>query len=350
MKRRGLLAASLSLVALMQAAGAAPLVPVLARPAEQTALAEGAVLIAATRAGDRLVAVGERGIVLLSDDSGRTWRQARVPVSVSLTAVVFPTPRRGWAAGHAGVILHSEDGGETWVLQMDGKHAQELLLAEAGQGDAKLAAIVRSLAAPAPDKPFLGLYFDDEQTGYALGAYGLLFRTTDGGKVWQSWFTHTDNHKGMHLYAMAGDGKNLFLAGEQGLLLRAEKEGERFTVADAPYRGSYFALANIAGDKDPGQWLLAGLKGTLLRSRDGRSFEPVVGLPPISWSSLSRAGNRLLLVNQAGMGFSLDTVTCKITPIAAPPGFLLNALVAAPDGSLVGIGLRGVIRIAAAAQ
>lgn len=323
------------------ASGAAPLAPVLERPAETTALATRSVQIAAARAGNRIVSVGERGIVLLSDDSGKTWRQAKVPVSVSLTAVAFATHQQGWAAGHAGVILHTEDGGETWSLQLDGKRAQELLLADA-QADAKLAATAKSLASPLPDKPFLGLYFIDAQTGYAFGAYGLLFRTQDGGKTWQSWFGRADNAKGLHLYAMAGDDKDLYLAGEQGLLLSSSITGERFASVDAGYRGSFFALARVAD-----QWLAVGLKGTLLRSRDGRHFEAVPGLPPISWSAVTRVGDRLLLTNQAGMGFSFDPVNAKAALLATPPGFPVNALVAAPDGGLVGVGLRGVTRIEA---
>jgi hypothetical protein len=38
---------------------------------------------------------------------GRQWRQASVPVSVTLTAVSFATPQLGWAVGHAGVVLHT---------------------------------------------------------------------------------------------------------------------------------------------------------------------------------------------------------------------------------------------------
>ncbi len=54
---------------------------------------------------------GERGIVLLSDDAGVSWRQAKVPVSVSLTAVQFVDAEQGWAVGHLGVVLHTQDGG-----------------------------------------------------------------------------------------------------------------------------------------------------------------------------------------------------------------------------------------------
>ena len=80
---------------------------VLERSALPSAKAERAVLLGLARAGQRLVAVGERGIVLLSDDNGQRWRQAQVPVSVSLTAVQFVDDRRGWAVGHLGVVLHS---------------------------------------------------------------------------------------------------------------------------------------------------------------------------------------------------------------------------------------------------
>ena len=338
-----------AIVALSLAAGtsmtvhAAPLAPVLERPAEKTALATHAVLVAVARAGMRMIAVGERGIVLLSDDSGKTWRQASVPVSVTLTSVVFPSPKMGWATGHAGVILHSSDGGESWSVQLDGKRAQAQLLAEAEQAGGAPAAVARSLASPAPDKPFLGLYFEDERTGYAFGAYGMLFRTGDGGKTWSSCFTREDNPKALHLYSMGSDGLHLYLAGEQGLLLRAGKGGERFERVDTAYRGTYFAVANARG-----QMLVAGLKGVLLRSRDGRDFEPVAGLPPVSWSSAAPAGSKVLLVNQAGKGYSFDPVTDAVKPIAAPPQFPLQALASAPDGSLVGVGLRGVTRIASA--
>lgn len=63
-------------------------------PAQRTALianqANQAVLLgAAVTDSNRLVAVGERGVVLLSDDGGAHWRQGVVPVSITLTAVRF---------------------------------------------------------------------------------------------------------------------------------------------------------------------------------------------------------------------------------------------------------------------
>uniref|UniRef100_UPI00036A9E88 WD40/YVTN/BNR-like repeat-containing protein n=1 Tax=Pseudomonas putida TaxID=303 RepID=UPI00036A9E88 len=130
-------------------------VDVLAQPALQGPQALRAVLQDVARADARLVAVGERGVVLLSDDNGATWRQATaVPVSVSLTAVQFIDARNGWAVGHAGVVLHSQDGGEHWSVQLDGKRAAalEVQAAEAAADERRLAAAQRLLADGA-DKP-----------------------------------------------------------------------------------------------------------------------------------------------------------------------------------------------------
>jgi photosystem II stability/assembly factor-like uncharacterized protein len=59
-------------------------------------------LTAVTIAGDRLVAAGWRGLIMYSDDGGKSWRQSSVPVSVDLTAIAFPTPTDGWVVGHDG--------------------------------------------------------------------------------------------------------------------------------------------------------------------------------------------------------------------------------------------------------
>ena len=80
-------------------------------------------LLDITVAGERLVAVGERGLIMVSDDDGASWQQAKVPISATLAAVSFPTATLGWAVGHSGIILHSTDGGSNWQLQFDGNAA-----------------------------------------------------------------------------------------------------------------------------------------------------------------------------------------------------------------------------------
>src|SRR3546814_12970323 len=90
-------------------------------PAIASALSDQHLINGLARAGDRVIAVGQRGHILLSDDDGAHWAQAKVPVSSDLTAVSFPTARDGWAVGHDGVVLAIQCGGTKWTRRLDGR-------------------------------------------------------------------------------------------------------------------------------------------------------------------------------------------------------------------------------------
>ena len=193
-------------------------------------------LLDITRVGQRLVAVGERGVLLLSDDNGIGWRQVQMPVSATLTAVQFVDARNGWVVGHSGVVLHSADAGQTWQLQLDGLRAAGLELADAQQAAETTAsddaqhrlAAAKRMVADGADKPFLALNFSDAEHGMVVGAYGLAMRTEDGGKHWQSTMGQISDAEGLHLYALARSGATVYIAGERGLLLRSRDSGASF--------------------------------------------------------------------------------------------------------------------------
>lgn len=318
-------------------------------PAVQSAQANHAVLLGVVRAGERLVAVGERGVILLSDDNGLQWRQARVPVSVTLSAVQFVNAHEGWAVGHSGVVLHSRDGGESWSLQLEGKQAAQLELV-AAQANADLTgqqarlASARQLVADGPDKPLLDLSFSDTRNGLVVGAYGLAFHTEDGGGSWQSLMGELPNPKGLHLYALRRSGQNVYLAGEQGLFLRSQDGGQYFERVVTPYDGSFFTLAKLPD----GQLIVGGLRGNVLRSRDdGTSFQTLPNPVPVSIASAALGEGRLLLVNQAGgvLEGKVGEPTLKSLPVS--PGPPLTAVAEAADGTLVGVGFAGPVRLLA---
>src|SRR5262245_60524782 len=97
--------------------------------AVQSKLAAEALLLGVARAGNRIVAVGEYGNILLSDDDGKTWHQAKdVPTTVTLTAVHFVDDKQGWTVGHDTLILHTTDGGETWTKQSGGGDSDNAFL------------------------------------------------------------------------------------------------------------------------------------------------------------------------------------------------------------------------------
>lgn len=321
----------------------------LSRPAQPYARAERAVLMDVVRTDKRLVAVGEQGIVLVSDDNGRQWRQAQVSSSVALTRVVFASSQQGWAVGHSGVVLHSEDHGDNWSTRLDGVQAAQLeLTAAQAQNDNSERARRRLrnaefLVKDGPDKPFLDVLFTDEQHGWVVGAYGLVFATADGGYTWQSLMGAVDNPKGLHFYRILADGQTIFLVGEQGLLLRSDDHGRSFNALPSPYKGSLFGLAR----GDATTLVAYGLRGHALRSNDdGQEWQAVTLEQSDTLTADARlADGSLLLADETGRVLrSTDDGRAFAALKLAPQGYIAG-LVQAADGAVVVVGARGLARI-----
>lgn len=319
---------------------------VLAQAALMTPKALGAATLAVTRAGKRLVAVGERGTVLLSDDHGSSWKQAQVPVQTTLAAVRFADEKTGWAAGHLGVILRSIDAGATWHKQLDGIQAAALVQ-QAAQiaGDEPSIALAKRLVQEGADKPFFDLEFMDAQRGFAVGAYGLMFATVDGGKSWTAVGPRLPNPKSLHLYGLRAHGQTLLIAGEQGLLLRSTDGGASFNALESPYKGSFFGLLHTAGDV----WIAYGLRGTAYRSSDaGTRWEKLeTNLPMAIGAGTALTEGGFVLLGQAGdvlVGRD-DLSTLKRMPAHEPVP--ASGVAIAADGSLVLASLRGMRRLPA---
>lgn len=312
--------------------------PALDRPAMAVRAPEHAVLLAATLAGTRIVAVGERGIVVLSDDGAHTWRQARaVPVSVTLTALQFVNERVGWAVGHGGVVLRTDDAGETWVRQADGR---TLAQAAYSVGQSKWA---QALLDEGPDKPLLDVRFVDARRGYVIGAYNLAFETRDGGATWSSLMDRLDNPRGSHLYSIAVRGDSLFIAGEQGVMFRSRDGGASFEPLHSGYAGSWFS---IVASTDRGL-VAAGLRGNAMYSPDdGQTWRAIEGAPPVTLvAGATLPDGQVLLVNQGGQLLATRAGAPFLSlpaPAALPPP---SALLLLPDGGMLIVGLTGAIRL-----
>jgi photosystem II stability/assembly factor-like uncharacterized protein len=324
------------LLAAASAASAPPSAPsALSEPALHSAKALNAAMLAVTHAGPRLVAVGERGTVLLSDDGAKSWRQAQVPVQVTLTAVRFVSERIGWAVGHLGVILKSDDGGESWVKQLDGVQAAKLV---ATSGDERTKRFVEE----GPDKPFFDLDFIDTQRGFAVGAYNLAFATVDGGQHWTPILSRLPNPKSLHLYGVRTTGGYVYIAGEQGLLMASSDSGESFAALRSAYKGSFFGLLAARS----GSLIAYGLRGNAWRSSDqGASWTRLdTGLQTSISAALELDGGELALLAQTGELLRSRDEGRSFTKTAPTGGPLPAAGLAATDGALVIASLRGMRR------
>lgn len=327
---------------------AANFVDVLDLPAMPSGLASRSPLLDLARAGQRLVAVGQRGHILYSDDSGKLWQQAEVPVSSDLNAVNFPTPEQGWAVGNDGVVLHSEDAGSTWRKQLDGRQIGKLVLdyysalAKAEPDNERWAALVaegQRLVKEGADKPFLSVWFASDQVGYIVGVFNLILRTSDGGKSWTPFQDRTDNPQGYHLNAIASTGDDLYIAGEQGLLLKWDDSVERFVDVPTPYQGTFFGVIG-----EPGELLAYGLRGHVFRSlHGGNDWQSIGNGVQISISAAVRDGRgQYRLFSQAGHILKTTSKFGPLELLAQTNQLPVAGAALAADGSLVLVGSRGV--------
>jgi photosystem II stability/assembly factor-like uncharacterized protein len=268
---------------------------VLDLPSAKSRHASASMLIGVTLAGTRIVSVGQHGHIVYSDDQGKNWSQAAVPVSCDLVSVQFPTPQKGWAVGHDGVVLHSSDGGASWVKQFDGRAAAQLMASTYSGGAFAIEA--QKISEQGADKPFLDISFENETTGFVVGAFSLIFRTTDGGKSWTPWYDRIDNPRRFHLYAVRNIGQEVYITAEQGTVFKLDQQSGSFKSIKTPYTGTYFGITG-----KPGALLAFGMRGNAYRSSDnGSNWQKVeTGVPVGLMGATVTADGKLVLVSQGG--------------------------------------------------
>lgn len=205
--------------------------------------AKTAMILGIARAGDRVVAVGEQGVVLLRDAPDAPLRQSKAaPVDATLTAVDFIDARRGWAVGHWGVILATTDGGEHWQ--------QQRLDIDS-------------------DRPLFAVHFIDAEHGVAVGLWSLVLTTADGGRTWTE--RHLEPPPGtrkadLNLLGLFADGRgNLYATAERGMVLQSSDRGASWHYLPTGYKGSFWSGIAL----DDGSLLVGGQRGSLYRSDDG---------------------------------------------------------------------------------
>lgn len=240
-----------------------------ASPAYVMPLADKTLLTDLIQVTDQLyVAVGERGHVLISNDS-ISWTQVQTPVQSLFTSVYFSDDKHGWAVGHDATIIATQDGGQSWQLQQ---------------------------FKPETDKPLFDILFSDANNGIALGAYGMFYRTTDGGKTWQDEFhlelvgaedqdylkdlqqndpeAYLDERSSVlpHFNRIYQHNNVLYLIGEAGFFATSTDFGKSWTRHPEFYNGSLFGLTMTAKNT----LIAVGLRGHVFRSSDlGQSWQQV---------------------------------------------------------------------------
>ncbi len=315
---------SLALAAPCAQAQTGPAAPGLVlRSAMTVANAGQAMMLGSAKAGARLVAVGEHGVVLLSDDAGKQWRQAKsVPVRCALTSVSFVDDLHGWAVGHWGVVLATNDGGETWSVQRSDT---------------------------AQDRPLFAVHAVDARHIVAVGLWSLVLTSADAGKTWES--ARLDPPPGvggaakkadLNLFHLFPDAQGrLFAAGERGMVLRSDDHGRRWTYLPSGYKGSFWTGISPA----PGVLLAAGLRGSIYRSiDDGKTWMQVESGSKSSITALLPGPNGLVALGLDGLLLHSRDLGASFSGLPREDRADLTTGLVLADGSQLIFSRRGVVK------
>ena len=311
------------------------------------------ILMDIAQAGGRLIAVGERGFTLISEDGGQTWTARATPVTRTLTAVAFEDDKLGVAVGHGGSLVRTEDGGDNWTEIPREEADRESLLGVTSLGGGRFA---------------------------AYGAFGLYFDSTDAGRTWRRHSVISDDFD-RHISQVIPVGDTLLMVAESGNLAVSGDGGATWRRIKSPYEGSYFGATKLPGDGV----VVFGMRGNVYRTDDLASLDPAALVPPepgadeesqaaapsdeygadstdedegleLNWRKIDinttaslMAGKllsdgRLLLVGNAGL-MAVSTDDGQSLELHWIPDSRGLAQVVEVDGSLIGVGERGVGKI-----
>ncbi len=316
-------------------------------------LADQSLLLDVASYNGGLVAVGHRGHIVTSADMN-SWTQQAVPTRSTLTSV-YAIDDHIWAAGHDAVIVHSADGGASWENQYTD---------------------------PSLNQPLLDIFFSDQQNGFAIGAYGYVLTTSDGGMNWEDapleivedsaaevdelgedevsdddnlvdgdeddesanydFGDYEDEYNDFHLNAMAqmSDG-TLYIAGETGNGLISTDQGQTWEKISLPYGGSMFGVL-VIGDNS---LITFGLRGNVFRSDDaGRTWEKLdTGVNDTMIGGISNPDGSIILVGNNGRVLISDQAITQFRSVVIDAAGDISGVIRKAVNQYLLIGENGVI-------
>lgn len=284
--------------------------------ATPSSLASQGLLLAATKAGKRLVAVGEFGHIIYSDDQGASWVQAAsVPTQATLTSVYFVNDKLGFAGGHDSTVLRTDDGGNNWTLAYHDVQAQA---------------------------PIMTVYFIDENHGFAMGAFSFVIETEDGGKNWKQRSLVEGSQEDSHLNMAFGEKKTgtVLVAAEFGTVYRSADQGKTFQEIKTGYEGSFWGGISL----DDGSALIFGMRGNAYRSTDdGLTWSKInSGTDKSIGGGVELANGTIVLVGLQGyVGYSTDK-GLNFTEVVRADRLGYTSVTEGPQGSIAVFGEPGV--------
>lgn len=233
-------------------------------------------------AGTKIISVGSSGVVLTSDDEGRSWRYNKISEN-SLYSISMINENTGWIAGSEGYLYRTTDGGTTWDKTVSRKainlafkdfHEVNFVDVKVGWAFGDNGAVIKTTDGGETwkrqnsnlrkDFTILNAHMLDRNTGYFVGERGLIQKTTDGGSNWVK--LHNSNQASSLRDVFMIDAETGWICGDNGVLLKTTTGGKLWDSVSIPYpQTDLFGVRFL--DKDIG--MVVGESGKTFRTFDG---------------------------------------------------------------------------------
>jgi photosystem II stability/assembly factor-like uncharacterized protein len=197
-------------------------------------------------------ACGTTGEILRTTNGGSTWRTMPNATELTFNGISFTDANNGIAVGEAGTIIHTTDGGLTWSAPSQ-RMTSVVLNSCAFSGGLNCTAvgingvILNSTdgganwlpASQAPSRSLYSVIYLDQNTAWASGANGTVYRTLDAGVTWNIDSTRVEQNvsAGQTIGAaqtLMGirffDGSNALAVGTGGIMLQTKNNGTNWTL------------------------------------------------------------------------------------------------------------------------
>ena len=266
-------------------------------------------------AGSRIIGVGIHGIIIYSDDLGKSWMQSVVPTTKTLTSIDCTDESICWAVGHDAYILKTTDGGKTWNIQF----SDEVF-----------------------DAPLLSISMFNNRMGIAVGAFAKSLRTSDGGSTWEEFYVTEDEFQ-PHLNNVLTEGENAFVAGELGLFYYSSDYGESWNTYETGYNGSLWSSLLIKDD----QLILIGMSGNIILAtqKDNKDFSFEIynnGIRNTLTNAINLSDGKIAIAGLGGVISIVDFYDKKnISTCVRQDRLGNNAIIESENSNLLIVGQKG---------
>ncbi len=246
------------------------------------------------------IAVGYQGAILRTIDGGTTWEAQASGTTNHLRGVDFPEPSTGIAVGEFGTILRTTDGGVSWSdLSIPPTQTTNLSFLGVAFGDPSSGLVVGRLdSALGPqtmltrsailrttdggqnwvrvsvswDRELSAVSFGGLSTATAVGAGGLIIRTTDRGIHWDAQEGISDPETGKEpITALRLNGVTFagpfsgIVVGDYGTILRTLDGGATWEIDSSGTTSNLYGAWSVNG----ADAVVVGNVATILTTSDG---------------------------------------------------------------------------------